>query len=65
MSSMFKMYKKLDRKFKKQYINENRPCKPNAPLSKTNPNRIRLALNARTIGMCATWKRPHKNEKWN
>ena len=45
MSSMFKKcIKKLDSKFKKQNINENRPCKPNAPLSKTNPNRIRLAL---------------------
>ena len=38
------MYKKLDSKFKKQNINENKPCKPNPPLSKTNPNRIRLAL---------------------
>ena len=39
-----KCIKKLDSKFKKQNINENRPCKPNVPLSKTNPNRINLAL---------------------
>ena len=39
-----KCIKKLDSKFKKQNINEKRPCKPNAPLLKTNPNRIRLAL---------------------
>ena len=39
-----KCIKKLDSKFKKQNINENRTCKPNALLSKTNPNRIRRAL---------------------
>ena len=38
------MFKKLDSKFKKQITNKNRPCKPNAPLSKTNPKRIRLVL---------------------
>ena len=45
--------KKLDSKFKKQNINESRPCKPNAPLSKTNPNKMRLAIMQGRLKCCA------------